>query len=236
MKLIYSITYYYGKNKKKNLFEHMKIFKNISETDKIFSVQIMVDSKDEKYFKKVEEEFVSFFSEKGLSNYDIIISYNWGGTILGLWLVYKKFYSMNEEKKDTYISHFEEDFRPINNDWLNKSLIKLENNNYYIGESCDNRKKTGNDDGRLTGKNYINTVRLGSPEVWLDGGYYFSSLEKLKIIHDHIGIFHKGNPNTKYTNLLDGISIGEVGFPTLVYHSQLNFDFLNRGDFFRHYG
>ena len=139
------------------------------------------------------------------------------------------------EKKDTYIAHFEEDFRPINNRWFDESLKKLENNNYYIGESCDNKKKTGNDDGRLNGKNYINTVRLGSPEVWLDGGYYFSSLEKLRIIHDHIGIFHKGNPNTKYTNLLDGISIGEVGFPTLVHHSQLNFDFLNRDDYFKHY-
>lgn len=235
MKLIYSVTYYYGKNNKNNLLEHIKSFKSIDETDKIFCIQIMIDSEDTEYFKKIVEEFTSFFNEKEIPKYDIITNYNWGGTVLGLWLVYKKFYDIVEEKNNTYVAHFEEDFRPINNNWLNKSLTKLKDN-YYIGESCDNKLKTGNDDGRLTGKNYRNTVRLGNPEVWLDGGYYFSSLEKLRVIHENIGIFHKGNPKTKYTNLLDGISIGEVGFPTLVYHSQLSFDFLNRDEFFRHYG
>lgn len=234
MKLIYSVTYYYGKNKKNNLVEHIKSFSNICESDKVFSVQVMVDSEDEEYFKKVKEEFVIFFNSNGVLNYDIIVNYNWGGTILGLWLVYKKFYSISEEKNDTYIAHFEEDFRPTNNNWLNKSLIKLKDN-HYVGESCNNKIKKDNDDGRLTGKMYKNTVRLGEPEVWLDGGYYFSSLEKFKIIEEHIDIFHKGNPKTKYNHILDGISIGEVGFPTLVYHSKLNFDFLNRNEFFKHY-
>ena len=42
----------------------------------------------------------------------------------------------------------------------------------------------------------------------------------------------KGNVNTKYNRILDGISIGEVGFPTLIYHAGLKFDILNRNDYF----
>ena len=63
MKLIYSVCYYYGKNKKSNLVEHIKSFNNIKELDKTFSLQIMVDSRDKKYFKKIEEEFISFLME-----------------------------------------------------------------------------------------------------------------------------------------------------------------------------
>ena len=94
------------------------------------------------------------------------------------------------------------------------------------------RIKSRNDDGRKTSPMHINQPHLKTPEVWTDGGFYFSTVERLKIIENKIGIFHKGNINTKYSNLLDGISLGEVGFPTLLFHAGLKFDILNRSNYF----
>ena len=36
----------------------------------------------------------------------------------------------------------------------------------------------------------------------------------------------------KYDHILDGISLGEVGFPTLLHHARFNFGVVNRQDYF----
>ena len=59
-----------------------------------------------------------------------------------------------------------------------------------------------------------------------------SSICNLKTIEEKIGIFHKGQQKSKFNRILDGISIGEVGFPTLLYHAGFKFDILNRTDYF----
>lgn len=59
-------------------------------------------------------------------------------------------------------------------------------NYIYIGES---NKKKNNDDERLTYWQYKNSTRVGSPEVWTDGGYYFSTIKNLKLIDEKIIFF-----------------------------------------------
>ena len=91
----------------------------------------------------------------------------------------------------------------------------------------------GDHDGRLTGKAYINSKRLGDPEVWTDGGYYFSSIGNFNKIYEKIGIFHKGNSEKKYDHEIDGIILGEVGFPSQI-KKFFNFTGLLRNKYFIH--
>lgn len=49
-----------------------------------------------------------------------------------------------------------------------------------------------------------------------------------------IGVFHKGNQNTKYDHAKDGIDRGEVGFPTLLHHAGFKFTPLLRKTYFSH--
>ena len=73
-------------------------------------------------------------------------------------------------------------------------------------------------------------------EVWSDGGYYFSSIDRLSALESKIGIFFKGDLSTKYDHFLDGICYGEVGFPSLLFQLGLSFKTLNRNLHFKHYG
>ena len=50
------------------------------------------------------------------------------------------------------------------------------------------RIKKGNDDNRLTNPIYRNTWHAAKQEVWTDGGFYFSTVKKLKTIEEKIGI------------------------------------------------
>ena len=54
------------------------------------------------------------------------------------------------------------------------------------------------------------------------------------LVEEKVGIFHKGDQNTKYDRMIDGISLGEVGFPTLLHHANFTFSFLPRAKYFRH--
>ena len=228
--IIYSICYYYGKNKHSNLINHLNAFNKIEESDKEFVLVNMVDSHETEYFKKVEEELSAFIvNHNDTIQFKIISSFNWGGTILGLWLTYN--YSKKYDD-NCYVSQFEEDFGPYNNNWLKDSIHLLTDDIIYVGENTDGKLKSGDDDGRLSGIAYKDSVRFGNPEVWTDGGYYFSTLNRLKMIDDKIGIFHKGNQNTKYINKIDGIDYGEVGFPTQLYYNNFRFISLHREKYF----
>ena len=230
--LIYSICYYYGKNKKENINTHIDCFLQINKENDLFLVCIMIDSHDIEVHNKIRYEILEYVKSNYNINFDIITNFNWGGTIVALYDTYqysKKIYN----NLNPYIALFEEDFYSINKLFLNDSINLLNNNNnIYIGESNIGRIKKNNDDNRQTG--YKTNTHLTNEEVWTDGGYYFSNLINLIKIEDKIGIFHKGNKNTKYDRSEDGISIGEVGFPTLLYNHNFNFDILNRSDYFVH--
>ena len=57
--LIYSVCYYYGKNKLGNLDNHLQQFKKITD-DKIFIIDVMIDSKDIEYHNKVQIELSNY--------------------------------------------------------------------------------------------------------------------------------------------------------------------------------
>lgn len=230
MVLVYSICYYYDAGKTINILNHQKCFESIkSSEDDIFVITCMTDDMSKR--DKISRRLKQILKVK----HEIIIEYNWGGTIVGLWLVYKHF---KKFPLNIYVSHYEEDFLPIDVKTIEESKKLLEYNPdfIYIGECQYNKINIGNDQGRLTKKRFKNATRLGDPEVWTDGGFYFTTIGRLIKMYEAIGIFHKGNPNNKYNHDLDGIDIGEVGFPTLLHHAGFKFGFLNRKDYFINHG
>ena len=121
--LLYSICYYYGKNKTSNLINHLNSFLKINTNEKQFILVNMVDSHDINYINEIENNLSSFIKNHNNDiNFKILSSFNWGGTILGLWLTYNygKLYD-----NGTYVAHFEEDFGPYNNKWLEDSISLL---------------------------------------------------------------------------------------------------------------
>ena len=68
---------------------------------------------------------------------------------------------------------------------------------------------------------------------WTDGGFYFSTIQNLSKISDAIGVFHKGDQSTRYNHTIDGILLGEVGFPSLV-NKYFKFTGLRRDLYFKH--
>jgi hypothetical protein len=265
--LLYSVCYYYGKNKKKNLIHHLNFFNKIKEKDDIFILTVMIDSKEIEIHNKVKEELSDLIVKSRLvsnNNYKILTSYNWGGTILGLWMTYQ----FGKDKKKAYIIHLEEDLK-LNNYELIKDVKKIfdMNKDYvYVGESDSqhpvyknrgiikhamncrggrknkcrrvSRKMKINMSSHACGKDIKNCTDCGGiipfHQVWTDGGLYFSQINRLQIIEEKIGIFHKGNQNTKWQHIFDGVELGEVGFPTLLYHYGFTFGSVYRGLYFTH--
>ena len=140
---IYSICYYYGKNKKSNLYNHIQQFNNLTDiNDKRFVMVVMIDNLSQD--KQIKEEFANNISQN-CSNFDIITCYNWGGTIVALWLIHK--YVESILPNDTLVAMFEEDFGPKNESWFNDALTKLEDDIIYVGETTTGKIKRENDDG-----------------------------------------------------------------------------------------
>jgi hypothetical protein len=232
--LLYSICYYYGKNKQSNIINHLNIFLKIKE-EKEFILVAMVD--DISCMKDVEQELSSFIKNYNPTiPFKIITEYNWGGTIVALWLSY--LYG----KPGDCIAQFEEDFYAINNDWYESAKELLTDDIIYVGEHIplennyiikSNIKITYNPEfmsiiNKYNNNNYDNIC------CWTDGGFYFSTISKLKQIEDKIGIFHKGSNSCKYDHYIDGITLGEVGFPTILYHNSFQFIGLYRHKYFIH--
>jgi len=234
MNLIYSVCCYYNTGRPggpfDNILRHIKLYEEVFKKLKWgkFILTVMIDSKEENAQEQVKKEMESFISERAPSiESEVLTCYNWGGTVLGLWMTHNYAKGLDEKP---YVAHFEEDFYPLG-DWFWEARRLLGERNVYIGESLEGRPRRSDRDIERDGR--VQTPNsLGDPEVWTDGGFYFSNTEKLSQIEDKIGIFHKGDPDTKYDWGVDGIDIGEVGFPTLIYHADLLFEALYRKDFF----
>lgn len=219
--LVYSICYYYGKNKLSNIVNHINQYQLIND-NKIFIIVVMLD--DMTFAEIVENEISLFIKNTGTVPI-VITSYNWGGTISALWSVH--LYIKHQPK--TFVALFEEDFGPKNEKWYNDAIKLLSDEMIYVGENTNGKLKTGNDDGRMM---LGHEAKFGYPELWTDGGFYFSDSNRLQIIENTIGIFHKGDQNTKYTNREDGINFGEVGFPTCLHKNGFKFTSLLRNKYF----
>lgn len=248
MSLIYSICYYYGKNNILNLLRHLDIFSKINQENDIFILNVMIDSHCENFHNDIKFTLSKIIKDNNNNiNYIILTNFNWGGTILALWMT-TEYCIENNTDDSTYIALFEEDFIPINNNWYNDSKLLLSKDKYiYIGEhirskspeckNINNRKIVINDNRINNNKCFKNIYNEYNMEindsVYTDGGFYFSSMLNLKQIKKKIGIFHKGNCKTKWDHVIDGIIIGEVGFPSLV-NKYFNFIGLDREKYFIH--
>jgi hypothetical protein len=237
--LYYSVAHYFDvKGSRKgamyaHISSHIKEFLNTDEMNKEFVLVSFIDSErgNERYdiIKKELEDFCQ--NQLPHHKVHVIVEYNWGGTIAGLWYSYLY---LKSNSLQGYIAHFEEDFGPKNNNWYKDARDNLKEDIIYVGEVNGGRIKRGDDDNRLSRGKHDDQPRLGDPEVWTDGGFYFSTIEKFMLVEEKVGTFHKGDQNTKYDRMIDGISLGEVGFPTLLHHANFTFSFLPRAKYFRH--
>lgn len=262
--LLYSICYYYGKNKTSNIKNHLASFDKIRNRDDLFILNVMIDSHNQSIHNEIKQILTSVIKSHLNCPFIILTSFNWGGTIVGLWMAYQ--YG-KQNYKDAYIAHFEEDFLPHNVNWFKdiKDLFDLNKNYIYVGESnyqhpiyknqgiikhamnCRNQNKDinkliqdklGNMTSHGCGENIKNCRTCGGlisgHQVWTDGGLYFSSIDRLSLVEKVIGIFHKGDHNVKWDHVFDGVELGEVGFPTLLFHNGLIFSALYRSLYFKH--
>lgn len=230
MDLHYGVCYYFGKNKTANLIKHYEIFSKIPQKNKFFWIVFNIDEKDKNSRQKICLKKIESLPFKP----NFLHDYNWGGTIAALHLLFQH---LHKNYPDSHLAFFEEDFYPTNDNWLNDS-IKYLKDYYYLGEG--NIQSIDNPDLcqiKVCDSRYMikyKFIKLFQNEAWTDGGYYFSTLSKLKKIHDTIGIFHKGDQTTKYNHGNDGIDMGEVGFPTQLFNHKLKFSGLFRLKYFNH--
>ena len=243
--LYYTIQYYYGKNKKDNILKHIQIYNEITTINKMFIIFVSIDSRDINYHNMVKDniyEFVHTVYEKCKLNLLILSGYNYGGTIQGLYECYLYIKNKENFNKNDLIAHFEEDFFPINNIWLKTSIELLNTDKYiYIGEhtpSSTNPESNINNTKQISLCNFVNSELVQNYcktkiACWTDGGYYCSFISNFIKIEEKIGKFHKGDENTQYDHYIDGILLGEVGFPTQV-KDHFEFTSLLRSEYFIH--
>jgi len=249
--LYYSVAHYYDKYgfcKYNNIKCHIKAFLDIKNEQKEFILISFIDTpRGDKRYEEIKRHLEDIYKKwLGDNKFVVFVKYNWGGTIAALWYTYLYLKSINENN-DVCIAHFEEDFHPTNNEWFIHSKDLLNSTNYiYIGEhipSSDptqnqkNTKVVKNDTRCQNGYMFKDVYAKYNCNIidskYTDGGYYFSTLKNLKLIEEKIGIFHKGDQNTKWDHKIDGIVLGEVGFPSQV-AQYYDFIGLDRIKYFSH--
>jgi hypothetical protein len=159
-------------------------------------------------------------------------NYNYGGTIAGLQDLYTCV--RGRDISDAYIIYFEEDFYAKNLQFLSASLDMLTPDMTYIGETTLDTASVKSTRVRGNAVKKASHLVGSEEEVWTDGGYYFTTVSRLRCVEKKIPAFHVGDKTTKYSHSIDGIDYGEVGFPTLLYHNKFHFIGLPRKLFFIH--
>jgi hypothetical protein len=219
MDIVYGICVYYGYFREQNIYKHLEVYNQLlasypSYTFK-FIINLMIDNKH-----KIDRDMiVETIKVKFPSHIIFLNNYNYGGTIAGLYDTYE--YLKKNNMYDSYIMYFEEDFYAINPAFLEIS-IKLLEHYIYIGEVT------------FLTKGIKSREHSKKIQHWTDGGYYFSSYEKFNTIYTAIGPFHKGNTTIKYNHQIDGIELGEVGFPTMIHNAGFQFIGIPRNEYFVH--
>jgi len=233
MDLHYGICFYAGKNKVSNIQKHYEIFQNIQQENKNFYIIFMVDSKDPDERIKFSRNTLKSLDLLKKTNIHFLHDFNWGGTIAGLHLLFQHL----KNQQNSYIAFFEEDFQATNPEWF-ETAKKYIPDYFMIGEG--NIPSIDNPDLcqiKVSDSRYMIKYKMHKTyqnEAWTDGGFYFSTTEKFQKIYDTIGIFHKGDQNTKYNHDYEKIDLGEVGFPSALFNNKLKFTGLFRYKFFKH--
>ena len=219
MNIVYGICVYYGYFREKNIHRHIQVYNQLIATYPSYTfkfiINLMIDEKDLTIRSTIAENI----KERLPGHLTILTNYNYGGTIAGLYDTYE--YLKENMMYDWYIMYFEEDFTATNIKFLEMSIPLLEDV-IYVGETTYSTNSIKQD------------MYKGEQKHWTDGGYYFSSYKKFNTIYSTIGTFHKGDTTTKYDHFLDGIILGEMGFPSMLYDAGFKFIGLPRGTYFVH--
>lgn len=234
MKFLYGICFYYGYFKTHNLINHATYYNALKlaypEHEFQFICNVMMDETNEEKRERNLMRIRDVLEENGISDGILTHGFNCGGTLEGFFTTFQ--YMEKNNLFDTYVAYFEEDFYPVNADFLKASLEKLDSSVMYVGESVTGTIRSAESRGNAVKKA---SWKFDSEfECWTDGGYYFSNYERLKYVHNKIGQFHIGEKNTPYNHAIDGIDYGEVGFPTILHHNGFTFVPLLRKHYFVH--
>ena len=229
MHCIYGICFYFGYFKLENIKKHIDIFTKLQEIypewSFEFCISCMIDEKDAEKRQEICKERLAMIPIP----FTALHAYNSCGTILGLEMVYDHY-----KDTDAHVIFFEEDFHATNLAFFKDSLTLLTDTTTYVGETTTGKLKEVR--GRQ-GKAKDFLQKFGSDvEIWTDGGYYCSTIQKLRPVKEKLGVFHTGDRETKYNHGLDGIALGEVGFPTHLHFAGFQFTCLYRGTYFKHDG
>lgn len=237
MNLIYGICFYHGYYKRHNIIEHLSkvdMLKSINPNYEIhFIINCMMDEKDEFAREKLIQSILDDNPQlKNRNDIHFTHNYNSSGTIQGLDDTFA--YMTKHGFTDYYVAYFEEDFFPLNETFLSAAMDKLKDDIIYVGENTAGviKQQIGRTDLGRTIQNKACHLHQSELEVWTDGGFYFTNYSKLHIIKDKLGPFHCGNKDTVYEKSQDGITYGEVGFPTRLYHTGFKFISLPRIQYF----
>ncbi len=255
--LVYGIQYYHTRGREGNIGRHVEAFCKCDAPRKTFAIVAAMDDTDcttrkaaAGALRRRTEEAVRLRTG---SDADVVVlhDFNWGGTVAGLELLWRHCQS---ECPAAHLAFYEEDFHPLSRDWLPASLDLLEQGCIYVGEHAYNPKHHSESfDGqrpRFVKHLPVDRRRRGSTgafkdihasyglvtggaSTYTDGGFYFSTVVGFARVYDAIGSFHKGDRTTKWDHLIDGVVLGEVGFPSEVARC-FQFRGLPRSDFFVH--
>lgn len=260
-KIVYSVCFYAERDRTHSLVNHYESLLHLTDRKNINAIFLVVCCFNDMHNKERIDDKLNEIKKLFISNERVQIEtlpiFNWGGTIAALWHCWKDFLLI--DRQVDYVAHFEEDFFPVSLEWYEKCVELIGEKDFvYIGETtssedghikstfnCKERDGLVDAHGRhakivhiekekISPSEQSTRVKIRKEEFWTDGGFYFTKPDKLKIIEDKIGIFHKGNQDTLWSHEIDGIDYGEVGFPTLLHHSGLNFTSISRQQRFSH--
>lgn len=232
MLFFYGVCFYAGKNKRSNLIQHQRCLEQLRINYPHYTFQmvinVMIDSKNIEDRASITENIRNYLKEETGEDSICLHNFNYGGTIAGLYDTFQ--FMKRSDAIDAYLMYFEEDFYPTNFKFLEESLRQLPEH-IYIGETTYTAPPFYKD---IVSRGGNAKCHIHQHERWTDGGYYFSSFMNLLDIESKIGCFHKGDQHIRYDHQIDGIDLGEVGFPTLLYHKNLSFIGLRRDLYFIH--
>lgn len=248
--LYYGVCYYYDRQHVEGLIQHLAHCESLGQANANFVVVAPMDSQSESKRIRQAERLKDQLSQESSHSMPIHVvpCFNWGGTVAALYVAFKRFRSAHPQ---SHLAMFEEDFLPYNNLWLAESQRLLSMGNIYVGEHAYNRNHSSAhrpegvkeiiDDCRVMGGRTFKDVHksyglaTNGNSRYTDGGFYFSTMDKFRQIEEKIGLFHKGNQKSRWNHCVDGIILGEVGFPSEV---ALHFPFvgLERQLYFKHEG
>jgi len=245
---IHSICFWEGAPRTNNLIEHAKKIKTIDLSEKsedknlliiCYSVDSNIDFVDLSRFDELMKE--------ASPTLDILIvpRKNTGGTLGAMWDIWKNI--LEDKISSKYFGQWEDDYIFNDQNFLEEVQKFFDQGNVFVGsiwqedlfdmnEVIKNGYKSFFPTDKLIGimnsfvdpKWSIEDERL--PEYRWCEDPYIMPFENLKIIENTIGRFTLAPSEESYSHFRHGIFFGEVGFPSRLHLSGLNFTGVRQED------